>query len=113
MAQSITGDSGHAAAYEAHGARDAHSHDEHHHQISFVQRWLFSTNHKDIGTLYIIFSIITACIGAAASVLMRANLSHPGSPLIHSGQAWNVLITAHGLIMVFFAVMPATIAKIR
>src|SRR6201996_1635552 len=108
MAQSITGDSGHTAAYEGHDAHDAHGHDAHHHQISFVQRWLFSTNHKDIGTLYIIFSIITASIGGAASVLMRANLAHPGSELIHSGQAWNVLITAHGLIMVFFAVMPAT-----
>jgi len=110
MAQSpsSTGDHGHVAAYEAHPAHEAHGHDDHHHQISFVQRWLFSTNHKDIGTLYIIFSIITASIGAAASVLMRANLSHPGSPFIHSGQEWNVLITAHGLIMVFFAVMPAT-----
>jgi len=109
MAQSMstTGDIGHTAAYDPHTAHDAHGHDEHH-QISFVQRWLFSTNHKDIGTLYIIFSIITASIGGAASVLMRANLSHPGSVLIHSGQAWNVLITAHGLIMVFFAVMPAT-----
>ena len=107
MAQSITGDSGHTDAYEGHG-HDAHGHDAHHHQISFVQRWLFSTNHKDIGTLYIIFSIITATIGGAASVWMRANLLHPGSELVHSGQAWNVLITAHGLIMVFFAVMPAT-----
>jgi cytochrome c oxidase subunit I len=110
MAQSIstTGDIGHTAAYDPHATHDTHGHDEHHHQISFVQRWLFSTNHKDIGTLYIIFSIITASIGGAASVLMRANLAHPGSVLIHSGQAWNVLITAHGLIMVFFAVMPAT-----
>ncbi len=110
MAQSIssTGDVGHTAAYEAHPAHDAHGHDEHHHKITFVQRWLFSTNHKDIGTLYIIFAILAGAIGAAASVLMRANLSHPGSPFVHSGQAWNVLITAHGLIMVFFSVMPAT-----
>jgi cytochrome c oxidase subunit 1 len=112
MAQSIssTGDIGHAA-YEAnppgHGP-GAHGHDGHAHKISFVDRWLFSTNHKDIGSLYIIFSIITASIGAAISVYMRANLAHPGSTLVHSGQAWNVLITAHGLIMVFFAVMPAT-----
>src|SRR6201996_6354403 len=108
MAQSITGDSGHTEAFDAHTSHDAHGHDDHHHQISWVQRWLFSTNHKDIGTLYIIFSIITAAIGGAISVYMRANLSHPGSPLVHSGQEWNVLITAHGLIMVFFAVMPAT-----
>jgi cytochrome c oxidase subunit 1 len=104
MAQSIS--SGHSA-YEAHPAHE-HGHDDHAHHISFAQRWFFSTNHKDIGTLYIIFSIITATIGGAASVWMRANLSHPGSPLIHSGQEWNTLITAHGLIMVFFAVMPAT-----
>jgi cytochrome c oxidase subunit 1 len=110
MAQSIssTGDIGHTAAYEAHAPQDAHGHGEHDHKIGFADRWLFSTNHKDIGTLYIIFAIFTAAIGGALSVLMRANLSHPGSPLIHSGQEWNVLITAHGLIMVFFAVMPAT-----
>jgi cytochrome c oxidase subunit 1 len=110
MAQSIssTGDIGHTAAYEAHAPHDAHGHDEHHHKITFVQRWLFSTNHKDIGTLYIIFAIFTAAVGGALSVYMRANLSHPGSALVHSGQMWNVLITAHGLIMVFFAVMPAT-----
>jgi len=117
MAQSIssTGDIGHGAAYEGHPPHAAHSHDhdDHAHKPGFVQRWLFSTNHKDIGTLYIIFSIFTACIGAAASVLMRANLSHPGSPFIHSGQQWNVLVTAHGLIMVFFAVMPATMGGLE
>src|SRR5581483_1952968 len=102
MAQSIssTGDVGHTAAYEAHAAH-AHGHDDHAHTPGSFQRWFMSTNHKDIGTLYIIFSIIAACVGAAASVYMRANLSHPGSPLVHSGQQWNVLITAHGLIMVF------------
>ena len=110
MAQSTstTGDIGHVAAYEAH----SHDHDAHgdhgHHTPGFVDRWLFSTNHKDIGSLYIIFAIFAAILGAGASIWMRANLAHPGSPLVSSGQQWNVLITAHGLIMVFFSVMPAT-----
>jgi len=83
-------------------------HDEH--KPGFVTRWLFSTNHKDIGTLYIIFAICAAMIGGAFSVIMRINLMHPGDPLFHDNhQLYNVIITAHGLIMVFFVVMPAMI----
>ena len=87
-----------------------HAHDEHHgHAPGFVHRWLFSTNHKDIGTLYLIFAICAGTVGGILSIIMRAQLQSPGNHLIESGQAWNSLVTAHGLIMIFFTVMPAMI----
>ncbi|WP_291298358.1 cytochrome c oxidase subunit I [Elioraea sp.] len=88
---------------------DAHAHDHHDHKPGFVARWLYSTNHKDIGTLYLIFSVIAAFIGAGMSVLMRLELHNPGMQYFADGQMWNVVVTAHGLIMVFFVVMPALI----
>ncbi len=90
---------------EAH----AHAHDHHDHKPGFVARWLFSTNHKDIGTLYLIFAGVAAFIGAFMSVLMRIELQNPGMQVFADGQMWNVIVTAHGLIMVFFFVMPALI----
>jgi len=94
----------------AHGA-DAHAHhDDHHdHKPGFFVRWFCSTNHKDIGTLYLIFSVVASIIGVFFSVLMRMELQEPGMQIFASGQMWNVVITAHGLIMVFFVVMPALI----
>ena len=86
-----------------------HAHDHHDHKLSFAQRWLFSTNHKDIGTLYLIFAIMSGVIGGTLSMIMRAQLAHPGNTIISSGQEWNTLVTAHGLIMIFFTVMPAMI----
>jgi len=88
---------------------DAHAHDHHDHKPSFVARWLFSTNHKDIGTLYLIFSVVAALIGGIMSVLMRLELQNPGLQYFADGQSWNVIVTAHGLIMVFFVIMPALI----
>jgi len=75
----------------------------------FFVRWFCSTNHKDIGTLYLIFSVVAGLIGGALSVMMRLNLLNPGMHYVASGQEWNVMVTAHGLVMVFFTVMPALI----
>jgi cytochrome c oxidase subunit 1 len=85
------------------------------HKPGFFTRWFMSTNHKDIGTLYIIFSIIAGIIGGAFSMYMRLELQDPGVQFMTNedgspnGQMWNVFITAHGLIMVFFVVMPGLI----
>ncbi|ESR24939.1 cytochrome c oxidase subunit I [Lutibaculum baratangense] len=85
------------------GAHEAH--DEHH--PTGWRRWLLSTNHKDIGTLYLIFAIMAGFVGAGLSVMMRLELMSPGVQYFADGQIFNVFVTAHGLIMVFFMVMPA------
>ncbi|MEH6827715.1 cytochrome c oxidase subunit I [Parasphingorhabdus sp.] len=111
----------------ADGHIDDHAHDADH-KPAFFQRWFMSTNHKDIGTLYLIFAIVAGVVGGAISGLMRLELAEPGiqylqmwatahNGMMGGGEAsmdeayhlWNVLITAHGLIMVFFMVMPAMI----
>ena len=89
---------------EVHG-----DHGHHAPHPTFVQRWFFSTNHKDIGTLYLIFAVVAGLVGTALSLHMRLQLMYPGSHWVSSGQQWNSLITAHGLIMIFFVVMPALI----
>ena len=90
-------------------ASHAHHDDHHDHKPGFVSRWFFSTNHKDIGTLYIIFSLVAAVVGIGISLLMRLELMYPGMQIFSDGQMWNAYISAHGLIMVFFVVMPALI----
>ena len=114
-------DHSHRAAHD-----DAHAHGEHHHKPGFAARWLFSTNHKDIGTLYLIFAIMAGIIGGLLSVAMRMELQEPGIQIFHGlasivygfeGDAaidggkhmFNVFTTAHALIMIFFMVMPAMI----
>jgi len=90
--------------------RDHAGHDDHHgHAPGFVARWLFSTNHKDIGTLYLIFAMFGGLVGGSLSVLMRMELQQPGMHYFANGQQWNAVITAHGLLMIFFTVMPALI----
>ena len=76
---------------------------------SFVRRWLYSTNHKDIGTMYLIFAIFSGVIGSFLSVMMRLELQEPGLQYFANAHTYNVFVTGHGLIMVFFMVMPAMI----
>nr|AAS00830.1 cytochrome c oxidase subunit 1 [Armillifer armillatus] len=71
-----------------------------------MRQWLFSTNHKNIGTLYFLFSMWTGLIGAMLSFLIRLELSSP-SPAFLNTELFNITITAHALIMIFFLVMPA------
>ncbi|MBI4183433.1 MAG: cytochrome c oxidase subunit I [Proteobacteria bacterium] len=89
------------------GAETRGGHDDH--VPSFWVRWLCSTNHKDIGTLYLLIAVVSGMVGGVFSMLMRLELEAPGLQFVADGQMWNVWITAHGLIMVFFVVMPALI----
>jgi cytochrome c oxidase subunit I len=90
-------------------AHDAH--DEHPTPTGW-RRFVYSTNHKDIGTMYLVFAIIGGLIGGALSIAIRAELMYPGIQVFHGEHAshlYNVFTTAHGLIMIFFMVMPAMI----
>lgn len=77
----------------------------------FIVRWGYSTNHKDIGTLYIVYGAIAGIVGSLFSILIRIELAYPGNQFFAGDfQYYNVIITAHGLIMIFFMLMPALIS---
>jgi cytochrome c oxidase subunit 1 len=96
-------------ATPAHDAHD-HAHDDHaHDHPTGWRRFVYSTNHKDIGTMYLVFAIIAGVIGAAMSIMIRIELMYPGVQIFHETHTYNVFVTSHGLIMIFFMVMPAMI----
>jgi cytochrome c oxidase subunit I len=88
----------------AHGAHEA----DHGHPNGW-RRFVYSTNHKDIGTMYLVFAIFAGVIGGLMSIAMRIELMYPGLQIFHETHTFNVFTTAHGLIMIFFMVMPAMI----
>lgn len=82
-------------------------HDDHHHgPAKGLTRWLYTTNHKDIGTLYLWFSFAMFLIGGAMALVIRAELFQPGMQIVEP-EFYNQMITLHGLIMIFGGVMPA------
>jgi cytochrome c oxidase subunit 1 len=98
-----------SAGYSAHEIPGGHAAHEAHGHPTGWRRWLYSTNHKDIGTMYLVFAIFSGIIGGALSVGMRMELQSPGLQIFSNPEMFNVFVTAHGLIMIFFMVMPAMI----
>src|SRR5437588_593738 len=86
----------------------ADAHDAHDHPTGW-RRYIYSTNHKDIGTMYLVFAMVAGIIGACLSIAIRYELQNPGLQLFTESHTFNVFVTAHGLIMIFFMVMPAMI----
>src|SRR6266849_2138119 len=85
-----------------------HGEDHHDHPHGW-RRYVYSTNHKDIGTMYLFFALMGGLIGGTLSIGMRLELMQPGVQFFHDSHTYNVFTTAHGLIMIFFMVMPAMI----
>src|SRR6266436_2709481 len=82
-------------------------HNEAHENASGWRRYLYSTNHKDIGTMYFVFAMCAGLIGGILSVVIRMELQQPGLQIFTNTHTYNVFVTSHGLIMIFFTLMPA------
>ena len=90
-------------------ATDTAHHDDHHDhgpELTGIKRWLFTTNHKDIGSMYLIFSLIMLFVGGAMALVIRTELGQPGMQFVQP-DFYNQMVTMHALIMIFGAVMPA------
>jgi len=86
----------------------ADHHDDHGHHPTGIMRWITTTNHKDIGTLYLLFSLTMFFVGGCMALTIRAELFQPGLQIVHP-EFFNSLTTLHGLIMIFGAIMPAAV----
>src|SRR2546425_12820557 len=89
----------------------AHGEDQQDHPHGW-RRYLYSTNHKDIGTMYLVFALVGGLVGGVLSIGIRLELMHPALQFFHDAHMFNVFTTAHGLIMIFFMVMPAMIGGV-
>jgi cytochrome c oxidase subunit 1 len=87
----------------------AHHHDHAHDHPTGWRRYVYSTNHKDIGTMYLIFALVAGIIGGGLSIAMRMELQEPGLQIFANPHTYNAFVTSHALIMIFFMVMPALI----
>src|SRR6201994_3852237 len=95
------------ASDTAHHHDHAHdAHDHHDGPATGIKRWLFATNHKDIGTMYLVFSLIMFFIGGSMAMVIRAELFKPGLQIVDP-ERFNQMTTMHALVMIFGAVMPA------
>ncbi|QTL01761.1 cytochrome c oxidase subunit I [Aquabacter sp. L1I39] len=93
----------------SHGYAAHADHADDHHTPTGWKRWVFSTNNKDIGIMYLIFALVAGIVGGALSIGIRMELMEPGLQYFKNPQTFNVFTTGHGLIMIFFMVMPALI----
>ncbi|NNF66237.1 MAG: cytochrome c oxidase subunit I, partial [Gammaproteobacteria bacterium] len=82
------------------------AHHDHHDTPTGIKRWLFATNHKDIGTMYLLFALVMFFVGGAMAMVIRAELFQPGLQFVDPG-FFNQMTTMHALMMIFGAVMPA------
>ena len=95
-----------SAILDDHAADGHVAHDDHQHGYGGMMRWITTTNHKDIGTMYLWFSFAMFMVGGTMALVIRAELFSPGLQIVNP-DFFNQMTTMHGLIMVFGAIMPA------